>query len=151
MCYLWTRVWWYHFSEVEIHSWKVRPETSSRRRRRRRRNNSVRNPLETIENVFLRTTSKIVFLFVFSGFCHGDMVHPLGYQESSRVSDDCTVDHITDLFHTTHRTRTQQVPRNRGQTCGDIDLTVYLANVVGPLSLVLDIRITHDSECHMSV
>ena len=34
--------------------------------------------------------------------------------------------------------------RSRGQRCGDIELTGYLANTTGPVSLVLDLRITHD-------
>ncbi len=39
--------------------------------------------------------------------------------------------------------KTQQVVRNRGQECGDIELTGYLANSVGPVPLVLDLRIGH--------
>ena len=34
--------------------------------------------------------------------------------------------------------------KSRGQRCGDIELPAYLANTVGPVSLVLDLRITHD-------
>ncbi len=34
--------------------------------------------------------------------------------------------------------------RSRGQRCGDIELVGYLANTVGPVSLVLDLRITHE-------
>ena len=34
--------------------------------------------------------------------------------------------------------------RNRGQRCGDIELAGYLANVSGPVPLVLDLRIVHD-------
>ncbi len=48
------------------------------------------------------------------------------------------------LFHTTHKVKTQQVIKSRGQHCGDIDLTGYLANVSGPAPLVLDLRITHN-------
>ncbi len=51
---------------------------------------------------------------------------------------------IADLFHTTHKVKTQQVVKSRGQHCGDVDLTGYLANVTGPVSLVLDLRIVHD-------
>ncbi len=54
------------------------------------------------------------------------------------------VDQITDLFHTTHRVKTQQVIKSWGQHCGDIELTGYLPNETGPVSLVLDLRITHD-------
>ena len=38
----------------------------------------------------------------------------------------------------------QQVIRSRGQNCGDIELAGYLDNEAGPVSLVLDLRITHD-------
>ncbi len=34
--------------------------------------------------------------------------------------------------------------RDCGRDCGDIDLTVYLANVSEPVSLVLDLCLTHD-------
>ena len=37
-----------------------------------------------------------------------------------------------------------QVAKSRGRHCGDIELAAYLANVVGPLTLVVDLRITHD-------
>jgi hypothetical protein len=53
------------------------------------------------------------------------------------------VDQIADLFRTTHKVKTQQVVKNRGQDCGDIDLEGYLANVTGPVPLVLDLRIAH--------
>jgi hypothetical protein len=51
---------------------------------------------------------------------------------------------IADLFHTTHRVKTQQVIKSRGQYCVDIELTGYLANEMDPVSLVLDLRIAHD-------
>ena len=34
--------------------------------------------------------------------------------------------------------------KNRVQHCGDVELVGYLANTVGPLPLVLDLRIAHD-------
>jgi hypothetical protein len=34
--------------------------------------------------------------------------------------------------------------RSRGQSCGDIELAGYLANLVDPVPLVLDLRIAHD-------
>ena len=55
-----------------------------------------------------------------------------------------TVDQLADLFHTTHRAKTQQVIRNRGPHCGDIELAGYLANEGGPVPLVLDLRIIHE-------
>ncbi len=54
------------------------------------------------------------------------------------------VDQIDDLFCTTHKVKTQQVSRNRGQRCGDIELVGYLVNEEGPMSLVLDLHIDHD-------
>jgi hypothetical protein len=56
------------------------------------------------------------------------------------------VDQISDLFRTTHRVKTQQVPRNRGQGCGDIEFPVWLPReyTEGPVSLVLDLLIVHE-------
>jgi hypothetical protein len=54
------------------------------------------------------------------------------------------VDQIPDFFRTPNKVKTQQVVKNRGQYCGDIDLVGYLANEAGPESLVMDLRITHD-------
>jgi hypothetical protein len=54
------------------------------------------------------------------------------------------VDQVADLFRTTHKVKTQQVVKSRGQHCGDIELVGYLANEAGPLPLVLDLRIAHD-------
>ena len=54
------------------------------------------------------------------------------------------VDQLTDLFRTTHKVKTQQVVKNRGQNCGDLDLSAYLVNTGGPVPLVLDLRIPHD-------
>jgi hypothetical protein len=54
------------------------------------------------------------------------------------------VDQVADLFHTTHKVKTQQVVKSRGQHCGDIELAGYLANEVGPVPLVLDLLIDHD-------
>ncbi len=44
---------------------------------------------------------------------------------------------------TTTGFKTQQVTRSRGQRCGDIELASCLANGGGPVSLVLDLHITH--------
>ncbi len=40
--------------------------------------------------------------------------------------------------------KTQQVVKSRGQYCGDIELPGYLTYVVGPVPLVMDLRVTHD-------
>jgi hypothetical protein len=54
------------------------------------------------------------------------------------------VDQIADLFRTTHKVKTHQVVKSRGQHCGDIELAGYLANAAGPVPLVLDLRIADD-------
>jgi hypothetical protein len=54
------------------------------------------------------------------------------------------VDQVADFFRTPHKVKTQQVVKSRGQDCGDIELAGYLDNAAGPVSLVLDLRITHD-------
>ena len=47
-------------------------------------------------------------------------------------------------FSTRHTVKTQQVIKTRGQYCGDIELVGYLANTVGPVPLVLDLRNSHE-------
>ncbi len=54
------------------------------------------------------------------------------------------VDQLADIFRITHKGKTQQVARNRGQQCGEIELVDYLVNAAGPVPLVLDLRIAHD-------
>ncbi len=56
------------------------------------------------------------------------------------------VEQIVDLVHTNHKVKTQQMVslRNRGQWCGNIELPVYRDDAVGSVSLVLDLRITHE-------
>ncbi len=39
-----------------------------------------------------------------------------------KPSHDWEVDQLTDLFHTTHKIKTQQVVKNRDHHCGDIEL-----------------------------
>jgi hypothetical protein len=62
----------------------------------------------------------------------------------TKKTHDWTVDQLADLFRTTHRVKTQQVDRTRGQRCGDINLAGYPVNVESPVSLVLDLHITHE-------
>jgi hypothetical protein len=62
----------------------------------------------------------------------------------SDPSDYGEVDQFSDLFRTTHKVKTQQVVKSRGHHCGDIELTGYLVNESGPVSLLLDLRIAHD-------
>ena len=55
------------------------------------------------------------------------------------------VDQLADLFPTTHKVKTQQVAKSRGQHCGDIELTGYLANAAGPVPSVLDLLIAQNT------
>jgi hypothetical protein len=61
----------------------------------------------------------------------------------SKKAHDWEADHITDLFHRTHKVKSQQVDRRRGQECGDIELTGYLSKEEGPVFLVLDLHMNH--------
>jgi hypothetical protein len=72
------------------------------------------------------------------------------------------VDQLTDLFHTTHKVRTQLVSKSRGHHDGNIEVGVIIVGTLlksgviivvtlnwfptleGPVSLVLDLRIVHD-------
>jgi hypothetical protein len=67
----------------------------------------------------------------------------------AKKAHDWAIDQIADLFRTTHKVKTQQVARSRGQQCGDIELAGYLANEAGPVPSVLDLRIAH--ECFGSI
>ena len=51
---------------------------------------------------------------------------------------------LLTFFRTTHKVKTPQVVKSRGQQCADIELAGYLANEAGPVPLVLDLRIAHD-------
>jgi hypothetical protein len=64
------------------------------------------------------------------------------FHSGVKKTHDWTVDQIADLFHTTHKVKTQQVIKSRGQYCGDIELEGYLPNTTVPVPLVLDLRIT---------
>jgi hypothetical protein len=51
------------------------------------------------------------------------------------------VDQVADFFRTTHKVKTHQVVKIRGQYCGDIELSAYLANEADPVPLVLNMHI----------
>jgi hypothetical protein len=70
----------------------------------------------------------------------GDHLNTCTTHSGDKKTHDWTVDQITDLFHTTHKVKTQQVVKIRGQHCGDIELAGYLANEADPVSLVMDLR-----------
>jgi hypothetical protein len=74
----------------------------------------------------------------------GDHLYTCTVHSGVKKSHDRVVDQISDLFHTTHKTKTRQVSRIRGHHCGDIELTDYLTNAARPVSLVLDLRIDHE-------
>ena len=49
------------------------------------------------------------------------------------------VEQLADLFRTTHRVKTQQVSKRRGQRCVDIEIAAYLANDVGLVSFSMSV------------
>ena len=71
----------------------------------------------------------------------GDHISTCTAHSGAKKAHDWTVDPIADLFRTTHKVKTQQVIKSRGQHCGDIELAGYLANAAGPVPVVLDLRI----------
>ena len=74
----------------------------------------------------------------------GDHLNTCTAHSGAKKAHDWMVDQIADLFRKTHKVKTQQVIKSRGQYCGDIELAGYLANAEGPVPLVLDLRIAHD-------
>ena len=56
----------------------------------------------------------------------GDQVRTCTAHSGAKKAHDWEVDQIADLFRTTHKVKTQQVARSRGQRCGDIELAGYL-------------------------
>jgi hypothetical protein len=74
----------------------------------------------------------------------GDHLCACTVHSGSKKTHDWTVDQLGDLVRTTHHTKTEHVTKSRGRHCGDIELTTYLANATGPVSLVLDLHIAHD-------
>jgi hypothetical protein len=67
----------------------------------------------------------------------GDHLNTCTAHSGAKKAHDWMVDQVADFFRTTDKVKTQQVVKNRGQHCGDIELAGYLA-------LVLDLRIAHD-------
>ena len=74
----------------------------------------------------------------------GDHLNTCTTHSGAKKAHDWMVDQVADFFRTTHKVKTQQVVKSRGQHCGDIELAGYLANESGPVTLVLDLRIAHD-------
>jgi hypothetical protein len=63
----------------------------------------------------------------------GDHLNTCTAHSGAKKAHDWMVDQLADLFRTTHKVKTQQVVKNRGQLCGDIELAGYLANETGPV------------------
>jgi hypothetical protein len=61
----------------------------------------------------------------------GDHLNTCTAHSGVKKAHDWMVDQLTDLFRTTHKVKTQQVVKSRGQHCGDIELVGYLANESG--------------------
>ena len=56
----------------------------------------------------------------------GDHVSTCTSHSGVKKDHDWVVDQLVDLFRTTHKVKTHQVVKSRGQHCGDIDLAGYL-------------------------
>jgi hypothetical protein len=80
--------------------------------------------------------------FAVDALC--DHVSTCTAHSGAKKAHDWSVEQLADLFHTTHTVKTQEVTRSRGQRCGDMELTGYLANAAGPVPLVLDPPIAHE-------
>ena len=74
----------------------------------------------------------------------GDHLNTCTAHSGAKKAHDWMVDQVADFFRTTHKVKTHQVVKSRGQYCGDIELAGYLSNAAGPVPLVLDLRIVHD-------
>jgi hypothetical protein len=74
----------------------------------------------------------------------GDHLCTCTAHSGAKKAHDWAVYQLPDLFRTTHKAKTHQVVKIRGQYCGDIELVGYLANASGPVPLVLDLRVAHD-------
>ena len=74
----------------------------------------------------------------------GDHLGTCTAHSGVKKDHDWTVDQLADLFRTTNKVKTQQVVKNRGHHCGDIELAGYLANPADPVPLVMDVRVSQD-------
>ena len=75
----------------------------------------------------------------------GDHVATCTAHSGAKKAHDWAVEQLADLFRkTTKVVKTQEVARSRGQRCGDIELAAFLADVAGPVTLVMDLGIAHE-------
>ena len=91
-----------------------------------------------------RSRSQLVVCRKFQIDCLGDHLCTCTAHSGTKKAHDWAVDQIADLFRTTHKVKTQQVVKSRGQHCGDIEIAGYLANAAGPVPLVLDLHLAHE-------
>jgi hypothetical protein len=86
--------------------------------------------------------SRFVVAGSFRSIRLGTVLHLCTCTSHSGVkkTHDWSVGQITDFFRTTHKVKTQQVVRNRGHQCGDIELFGYLTIVTGPVTFPDKIR-----------
>jgi hypothetical protein len=57
----------------------------------------------------------------------GDHLCTCTSHSGAKKAHDWAVDQLADLSRTTHKVKTQQVVKSRGQHCGDLELAAYLA------------------------
>ena len=60
----------------------------------------------------------------------GDHLNTCTAHSGAKKAHDWMVDQLADLFRTTHKVRTQQVVKSRGQHCGDIERYILLTRRV---------------------
>ena len=75
----------------------------------------------------------------------GDHLCTCTTHSGAKKTHDWTVHQLADLFRTTHKVKTQQVVKSRGQHCGGIELAGYLANadsysLIGKLTAFLQVQ-----------
>jgi hypothetical protein len=58
----------------------------------------------------------------------GDHLNTCTSHSGAKKAHDWMVNQLVDLLRTTHKVKSQQVVKIRGQHCGDIELTGYLTN-----------------------
>jgi hypothetical protein len=63
----------------------------------------------------------------------GDHLNTCTTHSGVKKTHDWMVDQVADFFRTTYKVKTQQVVKNRGQHCGDIEVSRYLANESDPV------------------
>ena len=78
---------------------------------------------EEVSNRRFFLSHSLVYLFQIDAL--GDHLGTCTAHSGAKKAHDWVVDPLADLFRTTHRVKTQQVVKSRGQHCGDIELAGY--------------------------